>query len=366
MADFGTRWENKGSFREGGQAHTFKVVDKNDPQESVRILKRLKNPRRSERFDQEIEAGLTLAHRNLLPILDRGILSDGKPYFVTPFCSKGNLEDQTMPLGSPLEVLKFFRQICEGIAYAHTKGVIHRDIKPENIFVGEDGIPIVGDFGICLIESAVDSIDRLTSTMEVMGSRWYCAPELRDGRLEEKGSQAPADVYSLAKVLFWMLSGKQIFDREEHRSDRYRLGRTDENNQAYELLNELFDRTIVAEKSKRTQNAGSFLEEVDKLIEVIEHDGHAISIHVLHRCLFCAQGHYKILENTLEGGRAKESVSQLGWTVPQPNPRWLIMVCDQCGNIQSFRPDLPANQPSGFSLQRVNEKVKRWVTKRNL
>lgn len=209
-------------------------------------------------------------------------------------------------------------------------------------------------------------MDRLTSTMEVMGSRWYCAPELRDGRLEENGSQAPADVYSLAKVLFWMLSSKQMFDREEHRSDRYRLGRSDESNQAYELLNELFDRTIVAEKSKRIQNAGSLLDEVDELIEVIEHDGHAASIYVPHRCLFCAQGHYGILENTLDGGRAKEAISQLGWNVPQPSPRWLIMVCDQCGNIQTFRPDLPANRPSGFSLQKVSERVKRWVTKRNL
>ncbi len=369
MADFGSRWENQGSFREGGQAQTFKVVDKNDPKRPVRILKRLKNPKRSDRFDREIQAGLALAHGNILPILDHGVSGDGKPYFVTPFCSRGNLEEQDMPLGSPLEVLKFFHHICGGAAHAHSEGVIHRDFKPENIFIAEDGTPLVGDFGICLIEAAVDSADRMTSTMEVMGSRWYCAPELRDGKLEAGVSQAPVDVYSLAKVLFWMLSGKRMFDGEVHRSPHYRLGRDDEANQAYELINELFDRTIVADPTKRIQNAGSLLSEVDDLICVIENGGHAISIHSPHRCIFCAQGLYRIVVNGLEAGseaeRAKAS-SLFGWQAPQPHPRWLIMVCDQCGNVQTFRPDLPENKSSGFHLQKVNEKVKRWTTKRNL
>lgn len=42
MADFGSRWENHGNFREGGQAHTFKVIDKDDPARPIRILKRLR------------------------------------------------------------------------------------------------------------------------------------------------------------------------------------------------------------------------------------------------------------------------------------------------------------------------------------
>lgn len=115
MADFGTRWENQGAFKEGGQAHTFKVVDKDDPARPVRILKRLKNPKRSDRFDQEVQACLVLEHPNILPILDHGVLADGKPYFVTPFCNRGNLEEQQMPLGSPLEVLKSFQRFVKAL-----------------------------------------------------------------------------------------------------------------------------------------------------------------------------------------------------------------------------------------------------------
>lgn len=368
MADFGSRWENHGNFKEGGQAHTFKVVDKDDPARSTRILKRLKNPKRSDRFDQEVQAGLVLEHPNILPILDHGELADGKPYFVTPFCNRGNLEEQQMPLGSPLEVLRFFRKICEGAAYAHSKGVIHRDFKPENIFITEEGDPLIGDFGICLIEAAVDSADRMTSTMEVMGSRWYCAPELRNGRLEAGISQAPADVYSLAKVLYWMLSGKQMFDREEHRSPHYRLGRNDETNQAYELINELLDRTIVADPAKRLHNAGALLSEVDDLIAAVENGGHAITIHVAHRCIFCAQGTYKIVVNSLEPNSDVErgkAHSLFGWQVPKPYPRWLIMVCDVCGNVQTFRPDLPEGTTQ-VQLRMVAEKVARWTVKRNV
>ena len=85
-----------------------------------------------------------------------------------------------MPPGSLIDTVELFPQICAGVAHAHEKGVIHRDIKPENILLRNDGTPVVGDFGICYVDA--DEGGRLTDTMEVAGSRWYCAPELQDGR----------------------------------------------------------------------------------------------------------------------------------------------------------------------------------------
>lgn len=136
---------------------------------------------------------------------------------MSKYCELGSLANLEMRLGSLIATVELFRHICAGGGHAHAKGTAHRDIKPENIFLRDDGTPVVGDFGICYPD-ADDRGQRLTATMEVAGSLWYCAPELRNARVESGTSQYPADVYSLGKLLYWMVSGKKIFDREEFRS----------------------------------------------------------------------------------------------------------------------------------------------------
>jgi serine/threonine protein kinase len=369
MADFGPRWENIDMLREGGQAHTYKVRDKNEQDGRIYVLKRLKNPKRTERFNREIEACLQLDHPNVLKIIDHGILpgKDARPFFVTEFCELGNLDDQEMPTGALIETVELFRQICDGVAHAYDKGIVHRDIKPENILLRNDGTPVVGDFGICFMD-ADDSGQRLTATTEVAGSRWYCAPELRDGRLQSGMSQSPADVYSLGKVLYWMLSGKKIFDREDYRQARYRLDRDDPAEPAYEVINQFFDKTIVYNRSSRIETARVLLSEVDRMLSILRAGGHAISLEVQHRCLFCADGVYKVVANGLQDGDAQaansEAHSMFGWVVPGNYPKWLIMVCQTCGNVQVFRPDLPLARP-GFVNPETKARKQRWLAKRN-
>ncbi|MFI5322988.1 MAG: protein kinase [Thermodesulfobacteriota bacterium] len=112
-----------------------------------------------------------------------------------------------------------FQQICEGVAYAHTKGVIHRDLKPDNIFLRtRKGPVVVGDFGICYLEQ---DGKRITLTDEAVGPRNFIAPELEDGRLELISTKC--DVYSLGKILYWLLSGGKIFSREKHREPQFDL-----------------------------------------------------------------------------------------------------------------------------------------------
>ena len=205
-----------------------------------------------------------------------------------------------MPLTTTpvLKVLEVFRQICAGAAYAQSNGFFHRDIKPDNIYFRVDGTAVLGDFGICFADD--DDGKRLTLTEEVAGSRFYCAPELRDGRLKSGIPVEAADVYSLGKVLYWMLSGGTIFDREEHRQEEYKLGKHDPGNPAYELVNQLLDSTIVQDWTKRVLGAEQLLARVEGLIQVVRAGGHAITLAVPHRCMFCAQGEYKVvLDGTL-------------------------------------------------------------------
>src|SRR2546427_1819198 len=150
MPDFAPDWDWIKDLSEGGQAHTFLVKKKGRADEHRYVLKRLKNLKRSDRFEREISVCQKLSHPNVLRIIAHGTDPKGRPFLVTEYCAGGALSDRTMPIGSTLlETLGIFRQICRGVAYAQEQGVVHRDIKPENIFFHDEATPVVGDFGIC-------------------------------------------------------------------------------------------------------------------------------------------------------------------------------------------------------------------------
>jgi len=154
-----------------------------------------------------------------------------------------------------------------------------------------------------------------------------------------------ADVYSLGKVLYWMLSDRRMFDREEHRTEEYQLGKNDLAPE-YELVNQLLDATIVADPLKRLAGAQQLLGKVESLISVVRAGGHAITLKVPHRCLLCAQGEYEVIIDGTRGAEkmhprqasgtttyqsfAKEQAQlRFGWNTNSSagDPVWLILVC---------------------------------------
>ena len=106
-------------------------------------------------------------------------------------------------------MLERFRGVVIAVHDAHAQGVVHRDIKPNNITIDHNGRPFLVDLGIC----AYDGPDvGITHAMEALGNRSFAAPECEPGNPETVG--APADIYSLGKVLYWMTSGKKLMHRE--------------------------------------------------------------------------------------------------------------------------------------------------------
>jgi serine/threonine protein kinase len=364
MKDFEPKWKFVKNLGEGGQAHTY-LVESSDSAGSMGAAKRLKNEKREPRFNDEIDALRRLDHPNILKLLDIGTTPKGMPYLVSQYCPNGELNPDFSKDKSLLDIVRFFRPICDAIATAHREKVIHRDLKPSNIFLGDHNQPIVGDFGICFLADRNGADARITEAYEVVASRWFGAPEARNGRLAEV--KPTADVYSLGKLLHWMASGGKVFDREEHRKPGYRIEGMSDLDQDVELINELLDETITEHQEARIPTAIDLLYKVDRLIARMEAGGHAINLEVSHRCPFCAEGQYKVLVNGLEGNSqaaGSEAISLFGWGAPMSYPVWLIMVCDFCGNVQTFRPDLPESKGSGFKSQQANERRKRWTTKR--
>lgn len=332
------KWNVGETLTEGGQGQIFPAWQDGEEQADKYILKKLKNKKRIGRFINEIRAGLELDHPYILKIVDSDF-EHNPPYLVTEYLPQGNLADSQIHTLPVLKRLHVFRQICEAVAYAHKQNVIHRDIKPENILIkDQEFTPIVSDFGICFF---LEDGERFTVTDEVVGPRFYIAPELEDGRTE---LITPAsDVYSLGKLLYWLLSNK-IFSREKHREDAYNLAK-DQIAPDFYIINELLDRMIVSDPQKRFQNASEIITNLDNAIERIRLRAHLIDIDVPQACLYCGTGFYHPVVNdeVLKEAYSRTNVKDFGFTLVDSS-MWLILVCDHCGNVQLFRPDYAENK----------------------
>jgi serine/threonine-protein kinase len=208
MGDFPPQWKWVRDLNEGGQGHTYVVKREDQSDDLAYVLKRLKNPKRQDYFERELQACTTLDHPNVLKIIEHGITPGKKPYLISLFCEDGSLERRDV-FQRPIDGLHLFAHICAGMAHAHVAGISHLDIKPANIFL-KNGVPVVGDFGICFIED-----DEYVMTSDgPRGSLWYCAPELRGRKITRKTPLPLADIYSLGKVLYWIFT-HEVYDSHQ-------------------------------------------------------------------------------------------------------------------------------------------------------
>jgi eukaryotic-like serine/threonine-protein kinase len=162
-----------------------------------------------QRFLREIRIAARLSHPQILPVHDSGEV-DGMLYFVMPYAGCETLRDRLTKEGAlPIDTaLRMTRAVAAALGYAHRHNVIHRDIKPENILL-QEGEPVVADFGVATAISAAggDHI-YITDRGFAVGTPAYMSPEQASA---ERDLDGRSDIYSLACVLFEMLTGKPPF-----------------------------------------------------------------------------------------------------------------------------------------------------------
>jgi len=159
------------------------------------------------RFSREIEVAAHLSHPHIVSLYDSGEV-DGSLFYVMPYIPGESLR-QKIEREKQLSVedaVEITRHTASALDYAHARQLVHRDIKPENILLHE-GIPMVTDFGIALTRSS-SLDDRLTIVGHTLGTPHYMSPEQASGDVD---LDARSDVYSLACVLFEMLTGSPPF-----------------------------------------------------------------------------------------------------------------------------------------------------------
>jgi eukaryotic-like serine/threonine-protein kinase len=162
-----------------------------------------------QRFLREIRIAARLSHPQILPVHDSGEC-DGMLYFVMPYAGCETLRDRLTREGSlPIDAaLRITRAVAAALGYAHRLNVIHRDIKPENILL-QEGEPVIADFGVATAISAAggDNV-YITDRGFAVGTPAYMSPEQASA---ERDLDGRSDLYSLACVLFEMLSGQPPF-----------------------------------------------------------------------------------------------------------------------------------------------------------
>ncbi len=166
-----------------------------------------KNPMALDMFFQEAKAMAALNHPNLVTVFDQG--QEGDDTFVVMELIEGDTIERIIERRRALsiaETLEIAEQIASGLAYAHARRILHRDIKPANIFVTNDRIVKIGDFGLARAMREA----RLTST-KVCGTPMYMSPEQVYGA----NVDFRADLYSVGCTLFEMLCGRPPFTEGE-------------------------------------------------------------------------------------------------------------------------------------------------------
>ncbi len=165
------------------------------------------------RFEREVQSAARLSHPNTIEIYDYGHTDDGTFYYVMEYLPGMSLQDLVHKYG-PLpvgRVIYLFRQVCAGLAEAHSIGLIHRDLKPANIFItirgGEVDIAKILDFGLVKTTKDKGAVD-LTSDQRVSGTPLYMAPEQVMG---DRALEARADIYALGAMMYFCLTGQPPF-----------------------------------------------------------------------------------------------------------------------------------------------------------
>lgn len=210
----------------------------------------LEKPELRQRFMEEARITARLQHPAIVPVYAIGEFPGGRPFYVMRLVNGRTLAEL---LDSRLDIredrslfLKVFEKVCEGLAYAHTSGVIHRDLKPANIMVARFGMVKLMDWGVAKVmphspladwsnsprveaeagrETPSDGSEVTTQFGRVLGTPAYMAPEHARGHIDQLDERT--DVFGLGGILCAILSGQPPYTGANSRGVYKQAARAD-------------------------------------------------------------------------------------------------------------------------------------------
>ena len=179
------------------------------------------------RFLREARVTAQLEHPSIVPLYELGKRKDGRLYYTMKLVRGRTLASEMterQTLAERLGLLPHFGDLCQAVAYAHSRGVIHRDIKPHNVMIGEFGETVLLDWGLAKVKGRDDvrgeEMEREIQTLSelpkggtvlgrAIGTPAYMSPEQAAGNLALVDERS--DVWSLGAVLYELLTGARPY-----------------------------------------------------------------------------------------------------------------------------------------------------------
>ena len=206
-------WRIIREMARGGMGTVY-LAERADGQFSGQVAIKLVHPgpaleRLTRRFRTERQILASLRHPNIAHLLDGGTTDDGTPYVVMEYVDGEPITDWCDSRFLPVvDRLRLFLTVCRAVDHAHRNLVVHRDLKPGNIFVTEDGVAKLLDFGIAklLAGDSSDAGGEDTTGVAFLTPSYASPEQLRGGPVT-----TATDVYSLGVVLYELLSGQRPY-----------------------------------------------------------------------------------------------------------------------------------------------------------
>ncbi|MCK4646214.1 MAG: protein kinase [Candidatus Aminicenantes bacterium] len=270
---FASRYELIEELGKGGMGKVYRVFDKKIKEEvALKLLKpEISGDKKTiERFTNELKFSRKIVHKNVCRMYDLNE-EDGTHYITMEYVPGEDLKmfihrSGQLTIGKSISIA---RQVCEGLAEAHSAGVVHRDLKPGNIMIDKDGNARIMDFGIARSLKT----EGITGEGVIIGTPAYMSPE----QVEGKEADQRSDIYSSGVMLYEMMTGRVPFEGDtslsialKHKTEIPKDPR-EVNAQIPENISRLILRCMEKKKEDRYQSVNELLDEL-KQVKVDETD----------------------------------------------------------------------------------------------